>query len=127
MKRTIVDKFVTQHKWSESTLMLAAETKFHCAYCDSYFFESIEHYYAFTVEHIVPPKHGGTNDLQNLTVACRTCNILKRTWNPYNYAPPNASRNELVAAARKYVLERREIKRKKVYLEKDDSISLFGE
>jgi 5-methylcytosine-specific restriction endonuclease McrA len=27
-----------------------------------------------TLEHIVPRNHGGTDDLENLTVACRRCN-----------------------------------------------------
>lgn len=30
-----------------------------------------------TIEHIVPQTHGGTDDLQNLALACARCNSLK--------------------------------------------------
>ncbi len=30
-----------------------------------------------SVEHIIPRHHGGTNDLQNLAVACERCNFAK--------------------------------------------------
>lgn len=33
---------------------------------------------ANTVDHIVPVSRGGTNDLANLTPACKTCNSSKR-------------------------------------------------
>ena len=33
----------------------------------------------FTVEHVIPQFHGGTDDLENLVPACKTCNSMKRT------------------------------------------------
>lgn len=41
-----------------------------CAYCGGA---------GGTVDHIVPVKHGGTNDWTNLTAACGSCNSSKRT------------------------------------------------
>ena len=32
-----------------------------------------------SVEHIVPRHHGGTDDLQNLAIACERCNFAKGT------------------------------------------------
>ena len=32
-----------------------------------------------SIEHIVPRHHGGTNDLENLAIACRRCNYQKGT------------------------------------------------
>jgi 5-methylcytosine-specific restriction endonuclease McrA len=68
--------------WSDSTLQLAIRAGFRCDYCGSDFFASVENYYAFEVEHIVPRGRGSELDEapENLTVACRTCNRLKRRW-----------------------------------------------
>jgi 5-methylcytosine-specific restriction endonuclease McrA len=33
--------------------------------------------YATSLEHIVPPRHGGSNDFENLATACWRCNALK--------------------------------------------------
>jgi hypothetical protein len=32
---------------------------------------------AHQIEHIIPRKHGGTDDLQNLPLACAACNLFK--------------------------------------------------
>ena len=32
----------------------------------------------YTIDHIVPLKRGGTHDLANLTLSCRSCNSSKR-------------------------------------------------
>jgi 5-methylcytosine-specific restriction endonuclease McrA len=34
------------------------------------------------IDHIVPLALGGTNDPSNLTVACETCNAIKRDMDP---------------------------------------------
>lgn len=38
----------------------------------------------FTVDHVVPRRHGGTNQESNLVAACWTCNSSKcaRAWTP---------------------------------------------
>lgn len=33
----------------------------------------------FSVEHVIPQVHGGTDDIENLVPACKTCNSTKRT------------------------------------------------
>ncbi|OAI53019.1 hypothetical protein AYO47_05735 [Planctomyces sp. SCGC AG-212-M04] len=46
-----------------------------CEYCGLYEGESplLSH----QVEHIIPRKHGGTDDLENLALACIACNLFK--------------------------------------------------
>lgn len=52
----------------------------HCTYCGS-------DEGPFHVDHIVPRSRGGTDDEENLTVACQTCNLSKgdktlEEWRP---------------------------------------------
>jgi hypothetical protein len=45
-----------------------------CEYCRA---PEIIFNLAFEVEHIVPTSRGGTDDLANLALACRACNLYK--------------------------------------------------
>ena len=46
----------------------------------------------FTLEHVIPLKHGGTNDMRNLVPLCRDCNhekddrMVMANW--YKYLKP---------------------------------------
>ncbi len=42
---------------------------------------------AATIEHIVPRNHGGTDDLGNLALACRSCNNEKGVRHDKNKRP----------------------------------------
>ena len=44
-----------------------------CAYCTK------EIKTGYTIDHIIPLSRGGTNKIDNLTLACRSCNSSKRT------------------------------------------------
>jgi hypothetical protein len=46
-----------------------------CEYCRLP--QSAQPFVAFHVEHIVARQHGGTDDLENLCVACERCNAFK--------------------------------------------------
>lgn len=48
-----------------------------CEYCR--FHQSDEPFYRFHIEHIVPEVHGGTDDVENLALACHHCNQHKGT------------------------------------------------
>lgn len=45
-----------------------------CEYC---FKPELATTYGFHVDHIIPPQHGGTNELDNLAWACFECNVSK--------------------------------------------------
>jgi hypothetical protein len=45
-----------------------------CEYCHA---PEVAFNFPFEVEHVTPPGVGGTDDPQNLALACRSCNIFK--------------------------------------------------
>lgn len=53
--------------------MIFHESKGVCAYCNS----SIQPYFGWEVDHIVPLSRGGTNNHDNLCAACISCNGSK--------------------------------------------------
>lgn len=120
-----VSALTEKYGWSHQTLSLAIETKFCCAYCDVFLLESVDTYYQFNVDHIVPSSRGGSDDPSNLTIACRTCNYLKRTYNPIEHLAPGATRAELIAEARRRVQAERAEKSKKVRAEKEAALEIL--
>ena len=48
-----------------------------CEYC--HLPQAVQPYVTFHVEHIVPHKHGGSDDPRNLALACQRCNAFKGT------------------------------------------------
>lgn len=45
-----------------------------CEYCRK---PEMYSYYAFHADHIIPPRHNGSDDVSNLAWACFACNISK--------------------------------------------------
>jgi 5-methylcytosine-specific restriction endonuclease McrA len=65
-----------------------------CVYCgvrhgDNYPPPRVQRKAWLEVEHIVPVSRGGTNDLSNLTVACKSCNRSKRSKTAAEFGYPN--------------------------------------
>lgn len=42
---------------------------------------------ATTADHVIPVKHGGSDELDNLVPACRTCNRAKSATLPWDWKP----------------------------------------
>ena len=60
---------------SERARQLVAErANFKCEYCRIH---SDDMFLSFELDHIIPLKHGGTNDMENLAFACPHCNQHK--------------------------------------------------
>ena len=55
-------------------MLVAQRALNQCEYCKAP--EAIFNF-PFEVEHITPPRHGGTNSHENLALACRSCNLYK--------------------------------------------------
>jgi hypothetical protein len=57
------------HNWRKIRASILQRDGFICTYCGRH---------AQSVDHIIPLSKGGTNDPDNLTAACNTCNSSKR-------------------------------------------------
>ncbi len=61
---------------AEQRRIVAQRARHCCEYCQSQLRFSVD---SFSVEHIVPCSRGGTDDLDNLGLACQRCNNHKFT------------------------------------------------
>lgn len=56
--------------------------RFRCVYCNT----SIRRKEARHVDHIMPLKLGGANDISNIQILCARCNMSKKASHPIDYA-----------------------------------------
>jgi hypothetical protein len=115
----IVQGLLGTGKWSREAAQAGVRAGFKCEYCGLDFYASPENYKQFEVEHIVPLHNEGSVDFDNIAVACRTCNVcFKNRWDPRSAAGQNATRAELITAAKRYIRERKQITEKQIATEK---------
>jgi 5-methylcytosine-specific restriction endonuclease McrA len=79
----IVRELIATRKWglSGKWVKVCLRANFKCEYCGCDFFASPEAYKQIEREHIVPKHRQGADDLNNLALACRTCNFcFKGRW-----------------------------------------------
>ncbi len=94
--------------WGDVGIDCGIRARFRCEYCDRDLLASLDDYKAWAQDHIVPRKHGGSDNIDNMAVACHPCNwSYKRDWDPRESAGARATRNELIAATRAFIAERR--------------------
>jgi 5-methylcytosine-specific restriction endonuclease McrA len=53
-----------------------------CEYCLIH--QDDDPFFRFHIEHVLPIKHGGLDDVENLALACRHCNLHKGS-KPFRY------------------------------------------
>ena len=99
--------------WNRDALQIAINARFKCEYCDLDFLSSVNAYDSIDVEHIIP-RNPGSDEQPNKTLACHTCNKIKRRWNPALHTRAGADRYELIQTARAYVQKKRDDKDKKI-------------
>ena len=104
IRNDVVRRLVATGKWGEDPARLGERAGYVCEYCGLDLLSSPENYKEWQTDHIVPQGCGGTDDFDNLALSCRTCNVsFKSRWNPRDCAGDNASREDLIAAARVYI------------------------
>lgn len=81
--------------WGPLNCGSAVRANFHCEYCGKRMLSSLDHYYSWEIDHIIP---GGGDLPENCALACHTCNHLK-----HRYVPSGDSRDERIADARQEI------------------------
>ena len=108
---------LVQEGWHPSSLELGIQTGFKCQYCGLDFFSSVNAYDSIEVEHIIP-KNPGLDQPSNMTLACRTCNKMKRRWNPALHSQPGTERQHLISTATTYIRKLRKKKAEQIARER---------
>jgi 5-methylcytosine-specific restriction endonuclease McrA len=101
----VVRPLLALGNWSELSARLGERAHYRCEYCGLGLLDSPCAYKLWQNDHIVPVSRGGNRDDENnLAVACKSCNWdFKCDYDPREAAGPNASREELIAAAKKQI------------------------
>ena len=103
-----IKELVESRAWSEDNARVSVRAEHKCEYCGLDFFASVSNYCLWQKDHIVPIKHGGTDEMSNYAAACFPCNVVfKAQWNPKNHTGSDASREQLVAVTRDYIAGKR--------------------
>lgn len=94
--------------WGQPGIDCAIRADFRCEYCDRDLLASLDDYKAWAQDHVVPRKLGGGDGIENMAVSCHPCNsAYKKDWDPRTAAGESASRDELIAAARHFIADKR--------------------
>ena len=112
--------------WDPNTLELAIRANFKCEYCGCNFFATVNDYDSIQVDHIIPTSLLCDNSLNNLALACKTCNFIKRNWNPQTIKNKAQNRDELLKAAKDYILGKRKFKEQRMLEEKEYASELIS-
>jgi CRISPR/Cas system Type II protein with McrA/HNH and RuvC-like nuclease domain len=102
----IVEVLVRTFGWSEGAAKLGIRADFRCEYCDRDLLASVDDYDSWQNDHIVPVSKGGTDDHDNMAVACKTCNFIKRNWTPKEEGV-EGQRDGMVREARAMIQQKR--------------------
>lgn len=95
----LVAQIRSAFKWGPVNAQVAVAAGFRCEYCDLDMLKSLESYYSWQIDQIVP---SGGYATENCALACRTCNHLKHAR-----LPKGTSREERIADARAYIESRK--------------------
>jgi CRISPR/Cas system Type II protein with McrA/HNH and RuvC-like nuclease domain len=76
-----------------------------CVYCGLNLKADFDRFMMATEDHLVPVSKGGTNDLDNLLLSCRTCNGLKANFTPPETLDAESRKREYIGAVRKHIME----------------------
>lgn len=106
----IVKQLLALGYWSERSAVVATRAEFKCEYCDLEFYATPENYKLWETDHIVPRRRRADADnLENLAAACLVCNSkFKGQFDPRIEAGSNATREQLIAAVRQYIVEQKQ-------------------
>lgn len=93
-------------KWGPINRGVAIRARFCCEYCGRSLLRSLNDYYSWQVDHIIPNRD---DSLDNCALSCQVCNHLK-----HNFIPSGSTREELMQSAKREVAKRRSSKQQEL-------------
>ena len=107
MQRDVIMKeLLRDYGWSRESLAVWCRAGHKCEYCGVSLLDSSDDYlYGSHIDHIIP---GGGKYVDNLALACKTCNFIKSDKNFQDPESP-LRRENLIAKAKVYISKRREL------------------
>ena len=95
--------------WYEVSLIVWPRAGFRCEYCGRDMLASVDEYrYGWNHDHLIPKSVSHDDSTDNMVLSCVPCNRFKDTFDPSTEAGPDASRDELIAAATREIEELRQ-------------------
>lgn len=70
-------KSLKKKGWPEYVVRVFMRDRLACQYCGIDGLENKNNYAQLTIDHLIPHKHDGKDDAENLVAACARCNTLK--------------------------------------------------
>lgn len=124
MTHSAID-FLVAYGWTARDARVGIRAKGHCEYCDKDLLASGSAFFEWQTDHIVPLDAGGSDEDDNLAVACWPCNMrLKGTWDPRSSCRDNATRSELISVIRSHCKGKLDQKDREVALVKEVILGL---
>jgi 5-methylcytosine-specific restriction endonuclease McrA len=103
IREEIIRELVTKHRWPPEQIELGERDGYCCRYCGMDLLASVDHFRQWSLDHIVPvSREGDRKDPSNLALACWTCNIFKRQWDPRSRTA-SEDREELIRVTADYL------------------------
>lgn len=118
-EKRIIKRLCDTGKWDERSAIVGIRAKFKCEYCGKDLLKNIFNYKEWQIDHIIPLASGGQDDLENIALSCRFCNVvLKRRWNIKKDTtiklPPRPNRIDLIKAVAKHLKQVKKEKEKEL-------------
>lgn len=112
--KKLISKLVETKLWGDRSAKIGLRAKFRCEYCGKYLLENIESYKEWQEDHIIPLSKGGKDEIDNIALSCRFCNmVLKKKWNP-NEDEKKLTRQQLIMRVIKHLEEVKKIENDKL-------------
>ena len=80
-----------------------------CVYCGKEMLSDLDNWLSLQVDHIMPRKMGGGDEIENRATSCAVCNRYKSSYYPSNYK--DLSDEEIMKIIQLHVLKKREEER----------------
>lgn len=104
----LADQLARLPGWYDITIAVWPRADYRCEYCGRDFLASVDEYrWGWNHDHLIPESISHDDSPNNMVLSCVPCNRYKGTFDPATVTGPDASREELIAAATRKIEELR--------------------